>query len=107
MQRRNDVWASFMEIPIEDREATWLASIPPDRRTLYLVDSRDRDEGALFQVDLESAGRSLLVEDTEADISEVVLHPDTERPVAALARAARSRWHVVDQSFRDDFATLA
>jgi hypothetical protein len=107
MQRKGDTWVSFMEIPIEDREATWLASIPPDRRTSYLVDSRDRDKGALFEVDLDTGNRTLLAEDSEADITQVVLHPDTERPIAARAQAARARWHIVDRSFREDFASLA
>lgn len=108
MQRKEDAsWVSFMEIPLEDREATWLASVPGDRRTLYLVDSRDRDKGALFEVDLNTGQRRLLAEDNEADISEVLLNPNTERPIAALAKAAKSRWHIVDQSFREDFATLA
>ena len=47
-----------------------------------------------------------MVEDNEADISSVLLHPDTERPIAALAKAAKSRWHIIDESFREDFVAL-
>ncbi len=108
VHRKGDAsWGSFVDVPIEDREATWLASIPADRRSVYLVDSRDRDKGALFEIDLKSGDRRLLAEDSEADISDVLLHPDTERPIAAMATAAKSRWHVIDQSFREDFASLA
>jgi dienelactone hydrolase len=100
-------WGIYMQIPVEDRESTWLASVPADRQSVYLVDSRDRDKGALFEVDLKSGDRRLLAEDSEADISDVLLHPDTERPIAAMAKAARSRWHVIDESFREDFASFA
>ena len=107
MQRKDDgSWASFTEIPLEDVETTWLVSILPDQQTAYLIDSRGRDKAALFEDDLKTGTRKLLAEDPDADISEVVLHPDTERPIAALAKAAKIRWHVVDESFRQDFASL-
>jgi dienelactone hydrolase len=107
MERKADgSWTRFAEVPLEDNEGTWLASIPSDRRTLYLVDSRGRDKSALFEVDLKTQERRLLVEDSHADVSDVLLHPDTGRPIAALAKAAKVRWHVVDESFREDFASM-
>jgi dipeptidyl aminopeptidase/acylaminoacyl peptidase len=107
MQRKEDSsWVSFAEVPLEDEVTTWLASYPPDRRSLYLVDSRGRDKGALFEIDVKTGSRKLLVEDSEADISSVLLHPNSERPIAASARAAKNRWHIVDESFREDFLAL-
>jgi dienelactone hydrolase len=102
MERKADgSWALFSEIPLEDRDTTWIASVPSDPRTLYLVDSRGRDKGALFEVDLTTRAATLLAEDGEADVSSVLLHPDTDRPIAAMAKAAKIRWHVVDESFRE------
>jgi dipeptidyl aminopeptidase/acylaminoacyl peptidase len=43
----------------------------------------------------------------EADISQILLHPDTDLPIAVMAKAARVRWHVVDPDYREDFAALA
>ena len=106
LERKEDgSWSTFAEIPLEDRQATWLASYP-DRSTVFLVDSRGRDKGALFEVDLKNGDRRLLAEDKDADISSVLLHPDSERPIAAQARAARGRWHIVDESFREHFTAL-
>ena len=107
LERKDDgSWASFTEIPLEDREATWIASVPADRQSIYLIDSRGRDKGALFEIDLKTRARKLLAEDPEADISDFVLHPDTHRPIAAMAKAAKGRWHVVDPAFSEDFAAL-
>ena len=107
MERKDDgSWSSFAEIPLEDSEGTRLVAYPADRRSAFLIDARGRDKGALFEVDLKSGNRKLVVEDSEADISSVLLHPDTERPIAALAKAAKSRWHVIDESFREDFLAL-
>ena len=108
MERKADgAWAGFLEIPLEDREATWIASVPADARTVYLVNSRGRDKGALFEVDPTTRAAKLLAEDPDADVSSVLLHPDTERPIAAMAKAAKIRWHVVDESFREAFAGMA
>jgi dipeptidyl aminopeptidase/acylaminoacyl peptidase len=106
LERRGDAWASFAEVPLEDVQTTWLASVPRDRSAIYLVDSRGRDKSALYELDLKTRNRRLLAEDAEADVSDVLLHPDTERPIAAAAKAAKARWHVVDQAFRDDLAHL-
>ena len=107
MQRNADGgWARFMEIPLEDRETTWIAAVPEDPRTLYLVDSRGRDKGALFEIDTVAGRATLLAEDAEADVSGVLLHAETDRPIAAMANAAKIRWHVVDESFRGAFAAM-
>ncbi len=107
LERKDDgTWARFTEIPLEDVQTTWPVSIPPDRKSLYLIDSRGRDKGALFELDLASGERRLLAEDGESDITEVVLHPETERPIAAMAKAARIRWHVVDPEYRQDFVAM-
>lgn len=107
LERKDDgTWVRFTEIPLEDVQTTWITSVPSDRKAVYLIDSRGRDKGALYEHDLASGERKLLAEDNEADISDVVLHPETDRPIAAMARAAKSRWHVIDQDFRWDFAAM-
>jgi dipeptidyl aminopeptidase/acylaminoacyl peptidase len=99
-------WAPFIEIPHEDNFTTRIVSTPPGGETIFLIDSSGRDKGALYEHDLKSGRRELLAEDHEADITGVLLHPDTERPIAAQAKAAKVRWHVLDPAFRDDFAHL-
>jgi dipeptidyl aminopeptidase/acylaminoacyl peptidase len=99
-------WAPFINIRHEDNNSTQIVSVPPGGETLFLIDSRGRDKAALYEHNLKSGQRELLVEDHEADITKVLLHPDTERPIAAVAKAAKQRWHVLDPDFHDDFARL-
>jgi dipeptidyl aminopeptidase/acylaminoacyl peptidase len=71
-----------------------------------MVDSRDRNTGALMALDLDSAKQTLLAEDPRADVSDVVIHP-TERRVQAVAFThERKAWQVLDQSIEGDWATL-
>jgi len=100
-------WARFIEIPPEDHEfSTRIIAVPHGGETVFLIDSRGRDKGALYELDLRDGQRQLLAEDHEADISGVLLHPETDRPIAAAAKAAKIRWHVLDPGFHDDFANL-
>ena len=99
-------WAHFIEILHEDNLTTSIVSVPPGGETVFLIDSHGRDKGALYEHHLGNGRRELLAEDHEADITAVLLHPDTERPIAALAEAAKVRWHVLDPDFHDDFANL-
>ena len=99
-------WTPFIDIRYEDNNSTQIVSVPPGGETLFLIDSRGRDKAALYEHNLKSGQRELLVEDHEADITKVLLHPDTERPIAAVAKAAKQRWHVLDPDFHDDFARL-
>jgi dipeptidyl aminopeptidase/acylaminoacyl peptidase len=104
MERKADgSWAPFTQVPLEDRDTTWIVAAPPQARTLYLVDSRGRDKGALFEVDLETQKATLLAADEDADVSAVLLDPATDRPIAAMAKAAKSRWHVVDAGLHEVF----
>jgi dipeptidyl aminopeptidase/acylaminoacyl peptidase len=100
-------WAPFLEVPLEDEATTFITGLSNDGRSVFLADSRGRDKAALFEIDLETRAATLLAEDPEADIREVISMPGTGRPIAALAKAAKSRWHVVDERFAPDFARLA
>ena len=99
-------WVPFTEVPIGDIDSFRLIDFSADGTTLYLIDSRGRDKAALFALDMKTRETTLLAEDDEADIVQVVLDEE-RRPVAARANRDRARWYAVDAGARQDLADLA
>lgn len=96
----------FVEIPADDVLTTRFERMSADGCSVFLVDSRGRDKAALVEIDVASRYTTVLAEDPDADISTVVYHPDTGRPLAATAVALRQRWHPIDHTFRSDLECL-
>ena len=84
--------ARFREIAAEDREATGLDLIPADRQPLYWLETRRTRSRSRCSQSTSPRQVAAAREDHEADISDAVLHPVTRRPIAAMAKTAKSRW---------------
>jgi dipeptidyl aminopeptidase/acylaminoacyl peptidase len=74
--------------------------------SVFLLDSRGRDKTALFELKLDSGVSTLLANDADADITEVVYDPCTRRPLAAIATASRRRWHAIAPAFSRELEPL-
>jgi dipeptidyl aminopeptidase/acylaminoacyl peptidase len=98
-------WSPFMTIPISDIDGTYLLEFSADGKTLYMLDSRERDKAALYAMDMATKKTTLLAADEEADIARVSFFG--RRPLAARADKERARWHVVDPSALQDLTDLA
>jgi dipeptidyl aminopeptidase/acylaminoacyl peptidase len=99
---RGDSATPFLDIPDEDVFTTSLWRFSRDGRSLFMQNSSGRDKAALMERNLESGETRLLAEDPEADIVGAWWDPRTSRPLAAVARAIRQRWHVIDPTIRED-----
>ena len=105
-ERREDgEWVPFATVPIGDLDGTRLLGFSADGKTLYMLDTRDRDKAALFAVDMATREKKLLAEDDEADI--VAVSFAKRRPFAAAAVKERVRWHAIDPAAEKDLALLA
>jgi dipeptidyl aminopeptidase/acylaminoacyl peptidase len=100
-------WELFARIGADDAKATRAIEFSEDGRDLYWLDSRGRDTAAAVAQDLESGRMQVLAEDQRADFTSLLLDPLTQRPVAAAATFERTRWHVLDPDYEDDFSYLA
>ncbi len=99
-------WEFFAKISMEDTLTTGLVGFDKTGTVLYLIDSRDRDTAALFALDLETGEQTLIAEDPQADLSDLMIHP-TEKNVQAVAFTyERKHWQVLDQSIAEDLAYL-
>ena len=100
-------WDEFMKTGPEDAMTTGPAGFDKTGKVLYVQDSRDRDTGALFAIDLNSGNKTLVAEDARADVGEVLVHP-TEKTIQAVGFTySRREWTILDDSIRPDLDYLA
>jgi len=92
----------FRSIAAEDAYTTEPIEVSDDGRTLYWLDSTDRDRSALVAQDLATGTFRTMSEDIDADYGEPVLDPVSRAPIAVPAVYARRRWEVVDPSALPD-----
>jgi dipeptidyl aminopeptidase/acylaminoacyl peptidase len=104
-RREDDEWAPFITVPIGDLDGTRLLDFSADGKTLYMLDTRDRDKAALVAIDMATREKQVLAEDDEADIARVSF--SHRRPLAAAAIKDRMRWHAIDPAAAKDLALLA
>ena len=99
-------WESADKIAMEDTLTTASIGFDKTGRIMYMIDSRDRNTAALFASDLETGEQTLIAEDPQADVSDVMIHP-TEKNIQAVAFTyERKHWQVLDESIAQDLAYL-
>jgi dipeptidyl aminopeptidase/acylaminoacyl peptidase len=99
-------WKNFLTVGADDDETTLVVGFDKAGRTAYLVDSRGRDTGGLFALDLKSKKATLVADDPKADVDLVLEHPTEARVQAVRSTYDRSKWQVVDKSIEADFEAL-
>ena len=105
-KRTSSGWKSFGKVPQADALSTNAWGFTRDGKTLYLIDSRDRDTAALFAVDWSSGKREVVHEDPHADVGGVFADPKTGEARAVGVDYLRNQWTVLDSSIQKDFDYL-
>jgi len=99
-------WEEFLRVGPVDVMTTGAAGFDKSGNVLYLEDSRDRDTGALFAVDLTTGEKTLIAEDSRADVGRIISHP-TENTIQAVGFTySRVEWQILDESIRPDLDYL-
>ncbi len=74
--------------------------------TLYMSDSRGRETGALVALNLKSGRQRVLAEDPQVGVSAWLSDVHTHRPLAVAFDRERTRWQLLDDAVKADFAYL-
>jgi dipeptidyl aminopeptidase/acylaminoacyl peptidase len=96
----------LLTIPAEDAISTDVVSFSGDGRSLLMISAAGSDTGRLTRVDLASGESTVLAEDPEADVSGVLLHPDTRDPLIVTILKDRMTYVVLDPSVEDDLKAV-
>jgi dipeptidyl aminopeptidase/acylaminoacyl peptidase len=98
-----ELWES---VPQEDMLTSNPIGLDYSGTHLFMTDSRGRDTGALFEVDLAAKTRRLLAEDPLADVDEIIIHPTQKHIQAVAFTYERRRWQVLDPALAPDLEYL-
>jgi len=106
MRLDGDEPTPFLQIGPEDSATTAPLGFTADGTTLYLLDSRGRDTGALVALDMATGSTQVLFEDPRADLSDAWVHPTSGRIEAAVTDYLAPRIEVLDPSVQPDVDRL-
>ena len=101
-----DEFRFLLAIPAEDATSTDVVSFSGDGRTLLMISSAGADTGRLVRVDLATGSSTVLAEDPDADVSGVLLHPDTRDPQIVMVLKDRMTYTVLDPSVEEDLKAV-
>jgi dipeptidyl aminopeptidase/acylaminoacyl peptidase len=101
-----DDFRHLLTIPAEDATSTDVVAFSGDGRSLLMISAAGSDTGRLTRVDLATGDETVLAEDPEADVTGVLLHPDTREPLIALILKDRMTYVVLDESVAADLAAV-
>ena len=96
----------LVSIPAEDFLTTSPFGFNAANDAFYAVDSRGRDTAALVKIGAEDGSVEVLAENDKADISDVMLHPETYEPIAYAADYLRNDWEALNDEAAADLAFL-
>ncbi len=107
-ENEEDTWQKLLTWGSEDALNSGPMGFTKDGKSLYCIDSRDANASRLVKIDIGAVeGAQVIAEDPQYDISDVMIHPDTYEPQAVCFTKARKEWSVLDESIKDDFASVA
>ncbi len=87
----------LMSLPPEDALASSALQFNDAGDGFYMLDTRGRDKAALVLIDAETGEtEEVIAQSDEADVSDVLFHPDTNEPLAYAVEKERVRWTALD-----------
>lgn len=99
-------WKPFLEISNLDAMTTGLAGFDKSNESVYFMDSRDRNTGALFEWNLKTGAKKLIAEDPHSDVGGILIHPTKKTIQAVSFTYDRERWQVLDPAIGEHLAVL-
>lgn len=95
----------FLSTSLEDSSTSPLG-YTADGKTLYWMDSRDRDTTAVFAEDVATGQRKLIAQDARADLGATLRNTITGEVQAYAVDYLTTEWKFLDKSLQADFDWL-
>jgi dipeptidyl aminopeptidase/acylaminoacyl peptidase len=102
----DEEWRTLLSIPAEDATSSDVVAFSEDGQSLLMISAAGSNTGRLARVDLSTGEETVITEDPEADVSGVVLHPDTLEPQVVTILKERTEYVLLDDSLADDLKAI-
>jgi len=99
-------WSEFLKVDMEDSMTTGFAGFDRTGKVLYMIDSRERNTGALKTLNIETNKSDLIFEDARADVSVFMRHPVEKNIQAVAVNYDRVKIKVLDDAIKSDIEYL-
>jgi len=96
----------FANVGLDDSLTTAPLSFTADGKSLYWIDSRDRDTAALTAQDVASGKITVLADNPKADIDDVLMDPKTGKAQAYASQYLKTEWTAIDPAVKGDLDFL-
>ncbi len=106
LRKDGEDFAHLLTIEQEDDMVSRPVAISADGEHVIMVDSRERDTGALARVHLESGEREIIASDDRADVAGVFIDVVSREVRAYAVNFKVPEWHALDDYFQRDFSRL-
>lgn len=102
----NGQMSLFKTVPFDDTTTTSLIGLTRDSSKLYMLQSMDRNTGALYEIDMKTGAEKVIGENDKADISDAIANPKTDVIEAYSYEYLKSTDVVIDDNIKPDFDYL-
>src|SRR6266516_4010843 len=90
----------------DDEHSEWRKLVTWDAQAIYLQDSRKVNAGRLVKLTIAIGDITVIAEDPQYDVGNVMVHPDTHEVQAVAFNRDRNEWVVLDESIKMDFDNI-
>jgi dipeptidyl aminopeptidase/acylaminoacyl peptidase len=98
-----DAWRKLLAWGPDDALNSFPIGFSNDEQSLFLVDARDVNAGRLVKLHIGSGSIAVIAEDSQYDVGNVLVHPDTHEIQAVAFNKDRVAWTVLDEAIKLDF----
>jgi dipeptidyl aminopeptidase/acylaminoacyl peptidase len=95
-------WRTLLRIPADDAAVSGPLAFTGDGKSLLALSSIGVNTSQLVRIDLATGEQQVIFADPEADVTGVMLHPDTREPQVAVVVKDRAEYHVLDPAVQAD-----
>jgi len=103
----NADWCKLVSWSADDSLTSAPLGFTLDGQSMYLQDSRNTNAGRLVKLDIATGDVSVIAEDPQYDVGNVMVHPDTREIQAVAFNKDRNEWKVLDESVKMDFENIS